>query len=198
MYGLLVDGAIAAEFVAPLDLISNQPVSSEDGLSLQRVTTESPNQRWELTARLEPKSWDANDLYVHFAPKGRSSPYRIRVPQNTGVIAGTTSKSKLHTVTGTQFSSTLTLKDWTGDLPAGAMVTFNNHTKVYMLTKGLKTGSTSMSIYPKLRLAMTNVGFKYADDVEMDAWLDTDGVRGMRYTDGILMDLGSLKFVEKL
>jgi hypothetical protein len=38
----------------------------------------------------------------------------------------------------------------------------------------------------------------HRDDVQMSCLFDTDTLTGMSYTDGILMDLGTVKLVEKL
>lgn len=196
-YGILQDGAVLAEFVAPMDFMSNQPVLSGDALSLKRTTHVSPSQRWELETKLMPKTWDANELFVLFTVNGRHKPFTLRVPQNTGVISARTSTSSDHYCIGDAGSETLTLSNWTDIAPAGTYIRFNNHSKIYMLTKELRTGSSSMSIYPPLRSAVTG-GFKHRDDVEMPAWLDTDNIRGMRYVDGIMMDFGTVKFVEAL
>ena len=198
MYGILKDGQVLAEFVAPLDFLSNQPVMASDALSLKRTASVSPSQRWELECRLMPLSWDANELFVHFTVNGRHKQYTIIVPQNTGVIALRTSKSMGHSCTGARGAASLSLSNWSGNAPAGTFIRFNNDTKIYMITESLKSGSSSVAIYQPLRKAITSGTFNHQDDVQMPVWLDTDNVRGMRYTDGILMDLGVLKFVEAL
>ena len=38
----------------------------------------------------------------------------------------------------------------------------------------------------------------YADNVQMQCLYDTDVVSGMVYSDGILMDTGQIRLVEKL
>jgi hypothetical protein len=197
MYGILQDGAVLAEFVAPLDFLSNQPTFSGDALSLKRTISVSPSQRWELECRLAPATWDANALFALFTTKGRHQTYNLRVPQNTGVIASRNSTSSGHNASGAIGASTLSLSGWTGFSPAGTMIRFTGHSKIYMLTAALNNGANSMSVYPPLRAAVSGT-FKHRDDVEMPAWLDTDNVRGMRYADGILMDLGAVKFVEAL
>ena len=197
-YGILQDGAVLAEFVAPMDFMSNQPVLSGDALSLKRTVHVSTAQRWELETKLSPKTWDANRLFVLFTVNGRHKKYKLRVPQNTGVITLRSSESVAHTCSGTAGSSTLSVTSWSGLAPAGTFIKFSNHSKIYMLTEDLSSGNTSMSIYPSLQLSISNGTFVHRDDVEMDAWLDTDNVRGMRFSDGIMMDLGTVKFVEAL
>lgn len=198
MYGILKDGAVLAEFVAPISVISNQPTSRGDSLSLKVSFAQSPAQRWEIECRLEPFTWDADRLFAHFTVKGQVSPYRVRMPQNTGVIRKRTSKSSIHQCSGSRDSTTLEIRDWTGYAPMGTFIKFDGHTKIYMLAEDLRTGDTTMEVYPPLRKSVANESFKHQDDVEMDVLLDTSAVRGMIYTDGILMDLGTVKFLEKL
>lgn len=198
MYGILKDNVVIAEFVAPLDFISNQPVFAGDALSLKRQTAISPAQRWELECKLMPKSWDASELFVYFMTKGRHQKMEIRVPQNTGVFKTRTSTSTAHRCTAAAGATSLPMSGWTGYAPAGTFIRFDNDTKVYMLTSALESGAVSASIYPRLRKAVSSATFYHRDDVAMDVWLDTDNARGMKYTDGILMDLGVLKFVEAL
>lgn len=197
-YGIVQNGAVLAEFVAPMDFMSNQPVLSGDALSLKRQTHVSPAQRWELETRLMPKTWDANELFVLFTVNGRHKKYNLRVPQNTGVIAARKTSSVLHKCTGLAGDDAVSVSDWTGYLPMGTFIRFSSHKKIYMTTTPLANAGTSLGIYPSLRSSVTAAGFAHQDDVEMEAWLDTDNVRGMRYTDGILMDLGTVKFVEAL
>ena len=198
MYGILHDGVVIAEFVAPLDFLSNQPVTSADALSLKRTVAVSPSQRWELECKLAPQSWTANQLFVHFTVKGRHTPFNLRVPQNTGVMATRTSNSSMHSANGAKGSDRISITGWSGIAPAGTFIRFQNHSKIYMITEAIRPETTSFGIYPPLRQTVSGVSFNHRDDVEMPAWLDTDAARGMRYSDGILMDLGVVKFVEKI
>jgi len=197
-YGILQDGAVLAEFVAPMDFVSNQPVLSGDALSLKRTIHVSPAQRWELETNLSPKTWDANRLFVLFTVNGRHKKYQLRVPQNTGVIAARNSFSTIHTCTGAAGAQSLSISNWSGLAPAGTFIKFSNHAKIYMLTDDLSPGASSVGIYPGLFEAVSGTTFVHRDDVEMEAWLDTDNVRGMRFKDGIMMDIGTVKFVEAL
>lgn len=197
-YGVLENGEVIATLVAPMDFLSNQPTRSGDALSLKRTVTVSPAQRWELETRLMPQTWDANRLLVHFTVRGRHKKYQIIVPQSTGVIAQRTPTSSVHTCSGTAGSDVLSVFRWAGYAPEGTFIRFSNHSKIYMLVEPLQPGSTTVTVYPSLRVNVSGDTFKHQDDVIMDAWLDTDNVRGMRYTDGILQDLGTVKFVEAL
>ena len=60
------------------------------------------------------------------------------------------------------------------------------------------TGTPStISIFPTLVAAASGV-MNYKDDVQMQCLYDTDVVSGMVYSDGILMDNGQIRLLEKL
>ena len=67
-----------------------------------------------------------------------------------------------------------------------------------MLTTDINTNNDVVGIYPNLRTAVSNTTFKHKDDVIMPCLYDLDTILGMSYTDGILMDLGTIKLIEKL
>jgi hypothetical protein len=196
MYGILEDGVVIGVFAAPLTIRSNQPVFSSDLLSLKRQIRKREAQRWEIQTNIEPLSRDANDLFVHIVSKGVTEEVKIRTPQNSGVISKRTSKST-PIATGVAGASSVTVINNTGLIPKGTFIKFNNHNKVYMTLSNL-TGNGTLNLYPTLRANVTDVIFKHRDDVEMTCYYDLDTVVGMAYTDGILMDLGSIKLVEKL
>jgi len=115
----------------------------------------------------------------------------------------------------------------TKKLSVGLFIQFSSHPKIYMI-KAISPNSREIQVYPKLREDVygdycyfgdyralgkfsdsTNRN-KYTDTLSSDHWrhlgnavvmpayLDTDSIHGMSYQDGILMDLGTLKFVEAL
>jgi hypothetical protein len=225
MYGILNDTAgdltPIAGFVAPLKMISNKPVFVSDALSLKRATYARAAQRWELETNLEPLVGAANNLLVNLVTKGITGTVYVLVPQNYGVIAkrsATTSTMTVVTTTAVNsgVSSLSVICSVAGEfIPAGTFIKINNggtnsktaaglDTKIYMTTADF-TGTTTaktLQIYPPLRVGIAlntgDVTVYHRDDVVMPCFYDTSTVIGMSYTDGILMDMGSVKFVENL
>ena len=195
MYGILSSGNIIAKFVAPLAMKSDVNEFGGDALSLVRSFQKTTAQRWRITAGVEPLTSHANELYVHLVTKGSSSPFEITTPQNYGVIASRTSSANV-LATGALHSDTITISGANGLIPAGTMVKFNNHAKVYMITEGTSGGVAK--IHPPLRKSITNIKMYYRDDVRMSVYYDTSVVKGMVYTDGIMMNIGSIDFIEAL
>jgi hypothetical protein len=196
MYGIYESGSIIARFVAPMSVRSNKPVFASDTLSLKRKISERTAQRWELETRLEPLSSNAGDLFAELITKGHSTPTTIIVPQNYGAKGRLTSSST-PTATGGLGSSFISISGNNGLIPKGTFIKFNNSPKVYLLTSNAQ-GNTSASIYPELRAAVSGVSFTYRDDVIMMCHYDLDTIIGMTYSDGILMDVGTIKMVESV
>jgi hypothetical protein len=194
-YGIYENGAIIARFVAPLTMRSNKPSFSSDTLSLKRATSSRGAQRWELETNVEPLTMDANDLFTHLVTKGNTETVTISAPQNYGVQLKRTSKST-PTAVGTKGGSSVTVTNNSGLIPKGTFIRFGNHSKIYMLTADLSNSGT-MHIYPTLRVDV-NSTFTHRDDVFMPCLYETDTIIGMVYTDGILMDNGKLKLIERL
>jgi hypothetical protein len=197
LYGIYENGKVIAGFAAPLTVRSNQPVSVSDTLSLKRQISKRAAQRWEITTSLEPLSYDANTLFVNLVTKGFSETINLIMPQNYGAKLKRTATVAI-TATGTANSTQMPTSGLvTGIVPAGTFIKFANHSKIYMLTSDL-TSSNILNIFPALMVGVTSQSFTYKDDVIMSALYDTNVARGMVFSDGILMDMGSITLIEKL
>jgi hypothetical protein len=196
MYGIYESGSIIARFVAPMSVRSNKPVFASDTLSLKRKISERTAQRWEIETRLEPLSSNAGDLFVELITKGHSTPTTIIVPQNYGAKLRLTSSSS-PTATGALGSNVISISNNTGLIPKGTFIKFNNIPKVYLLISDI-TGNGNATVYPELRAAVSDTAFVYRDDVIMMCHYDLDTIIGMTYSDGILMDVGTIKMVESV
>lgn len=195
MYGIYEDGAVIAKFVVPMAIRSNNPISFSDTLSLKRFVNKRSAQRWEIETAIEPLSYTANDLMVSFLTKGYSETIRITTPQNIGVISKRVISSC--TATSSVGSSSVMVSNHSGFMPKGTFIKFDNHSKVYMTTSDLN-GNGSVSIYPALLTGVSNAIVSNGDSVIMSCLVDTDTMLGMSFSDGILMDNGTIKLIERL
>jgi hypothetical protein len=195
MYGIYENGTLLARFVAPLAVDSNVPEFASDTLALKRVVGRRPGQRWEISARLVPLSVDAGDLFAMLTEKSHTEKIDVGTPQNYGVIIKRVQSGVVATAVGTKDASSVTVTN-TGLIPRGCFVSFAGHDKVYMAT-GARSGNGTMGIFPKLRASVNGV-MKWEDDVIMKTYAEMENIAGMAYVDGILMDLGVLRFVEAL
>lgn len=194
MYGIYEDGQVIAKFTAPLQLISNVPVLVGDALSLQRSVAKRTAQRWEIITGVEPLSHSSNKLFSLFARAGAYSKIQVTVPQNFGAMKQLTATAAVNAV-GAKLSSTVTITSFSGKIPAGYLVKFQGHDKIYMVVKDT-VGGGQMEIFPPLREAVS--GQLIYKNVTMECWIDTDTVKGMSFIDGILMQAESIKLIEAL
>lgn len=199
MYGILNDqGTLLARFTVPMSVKSNQPVFVSDALSLKRYISKSTAQRWEIETNVEPLASNAQDLMVNLVTKGYSESVLIRVPQNYGAKQKLTSNNATVTATGSSGSSQVTIANSVGLIPSGTFVKFGAYNKLYLTTSNLQ-GNGTLNIFPSLRntiAAGTTIYFR--DDVLINFRYDTDTAIGMSYSDGILMDIGTIKLIEVL
>jgi len=198
-YGIYEDGVVIASFVAPTRVTSNKPVYASDTVSLKRKTFGRSAQRWEIETNLFPLVEDANKLFVNLVTRGQSEAVQIITPQNYGVILKRTYSINQPTVNvGSAGSDKVTVRSdtSTGTIPMGCFIKFSGHDKVYMTTDDFETGS--LYIFPRLLRSVSGNTFNWQDDVVMQCLYDTDSVIGMVYSDGIMMDAGTVKLVEKL
>jgi len=196
-YGIYDGAKIIARFTAPLTLRSNVPVFASDTLSLKRNTQSRPAQRWELETGVEPLSYGAQELYVHLVTKGTTEIFTIIVPQNYGVIRARTSVANI-TGTGSVDSTSITIANNAGLIPMGTAIKFSNHGKVYITTANFSSASGTLPIFPGLRTAVSGHTIYHRDNVQMNVSYDLDTVAGMTYSDGILMNIGTIKLIERL
>lgn len=195
MYGIYENGVVIAKFVAPTTLRSNQAIAVSDTLSLKRYVSRHNAQRWEIETSLEPLVSASNNLMVSLIAKGSTETVQVLTPQNYGVIlARKISSAK---ASGAVFDSSVTVSSHSGFMPKGTFIRFENHSKIYMTTTDLN-GTGAVGIYPPLRVSCTNTNFSNGDNVIMNCLYDTDVVKGMVFSDGIQMDVGTVKLIERL
>lgn len=196
MYGIYDGNKVIARLVSPISLVSNVPCFVKDSLSLKRDISARAAQRWELTANLEPLSLDANELFVQFVEKGPTTPFKIVIPQNIGVIRKRVKSISTSYATGSFNNDHVNIVT-EGFIPKGTLIKIGSYNKLYMTLTDCNGGG-SVAVFPNLRNSFSNSQLHWQDDVIIDMYADTDMIRGMSFTDGILMDNGAIKFIEVL
>ena len=199
VYGIYKGGNVIAKFVAPTGVISNNPVRFSDTISLKRQITRMSAQRWEIASSVEPLVVGAQELFVDLVVNGHSEAIVATMPQNYGAVQNTTANSVVTSLGASAGSNVVGVTNSNGVISKGTFVRFAGlDTKVYMVTEDLN-GDGNLQIFPKLRKDVANTAvMSYRDDVLLSCLYDTDTITGMSYSDGILMDVGTVKLVEKL
>lgn len=197
-YGIFDGTKIIAKFAAPMSVTSNHPTSLSDTLSLRRQSLRRSAQRWTISSNVEPLSYNAHQLFALLVTKGLSETLQVITPQNYGAKMALTSvsPSPSSSASASAGATQVLIQNASGIIPVGTFIKFANHSKVYMLTSDSVSGSP-LNVYPPLRVDIpVDTSFKFKDDVIMTCYFDSDTIIGMAYTDGILMDNGTIALVE--
>jgi hypothetical protein len=196
MFGVYDGNQVIAKFSTPLSVKSVKPIYASDTLSLKRmIGRKGSAQRWEIEAQLEPTVWGAGRLFAFFASNGSSNKIQIVMPQPYNAIdllKGYTSFSVSGSV-GSDSLSTSSIPD--PESVIGCFVKFQSHSKIYIIKEA--TGN-SLKVFPNVIFPISSDTLYLNTFILGDFYIDLDVINGMTYTDGIVMDLGTVKFVEAL
>jgi len=194
-----LDSEIAVEFSTPLSVISNQPVFVSEAASLKQTVTSMNVQRWEIEANLMPTNSSENAL-IHSVGSGYHQVMYLRMPQvyriNKNPIDVATVSLGLDNLRGS--TAIALVGNASVRVGKGEFINIGNDPKVYLVV-GITTDGSAAQIRPSLR---TNVNagdlIKYGKYCTMAARYDSSSVLGIKYTDGVMSDPGSVKFIEAL
>lgn len=196
MAGLIIDGMVKVGFVAPLQIVSNQPAFVSDSLNLRQQVARQKAQRWEITTNLEPSN-DSAEFFIHSITNGFDAVFLIQMPQIYRQ-PGATKVNTLFTAQDYLKGANSIASQLVGQVGIGEFIRFANHNKIYTVRKSLKN-SGQLEIYPQLVAAVPGGTAIYVDTaVNMQVRYDPTTILGIKYVDGILADPGSVKFVEAL
>jgi hypothetical protein len=218
MYGILktssntgADSELSMVFTAPLSITNNAPIFDGDTMNLKSVTSSQDAQRWEIEAGISPIHNPENVL-VHSALNNVNTFY-VRMPQinisrKMKSIAGATlalSGSANANVSNITIIANGNRGLDVANINAGEFITFTGDSKVYMIASiahNLNTGvsvSSTVELIPKLLTSKTNgTVIQYGSLVTMRAKYDASYIRGIKFADGMIIDQGSTKIIEKL
>jgi hypothetical protein len=207
LYGILKDALVntgqdselLCVFAAPLTIKSNAPSFSGDSMNLKRNVRRQSPQRWEVSANIKPQS-GAGDLPAFLLSKGDSEIIGIRMPQ-VAMMTYDTADIKLN-IGVEKGDSSISIKNAVveGPLPTlaiGEFVRIQGGVKVYLVVADLGTGVYQIHP-PCLAMATADTILHHGGSVTMAARIDKDNASNIKFTDGILMDPGTITFVEQL
>lgn len=195
LYGILKDsmvntgndGELSCIFTAPLSVVSNQPAYVQDMMNLKRRANSQLAQRWEVETKIASTN-NSPSFLTHSIVNGHDKVFGIRMPQVAGLKLTTANV----TVTEAVGATGNTIKVST-PLVKGEFIQFASHSKVYLVTS---VSGLNCTISPKLIQAVTKDSKVTTNAVTLFVRYDMDTTLGITYTDGILTDQGSVKFIE--
>jgi hypothetical protein len=236
MYGILKenintgfdDSELAAGFATPIVISSNRVHFSSDTLSLKRVSSKGPGQRWEIEASIAQTN-NSTAFFVNFINDDADGTVYVRMPQpmqkvggavgaarasgtaeeyptgSPGVLSNNDSAIGGGTATAASASkgasSVLLTLDTNSRIFLGNFIRFTNHDKVYMIQKwnDLTTNTADVDIYPPLIEDVSNSeALDLGANVTIPMEYELDNTFGMTFTNGILSDPGTVRMVEAL
>jgi len=189
--------------LAPLTIVSNQPMFTADTVSLKQIRTAQNAQRWELSFEVLTNDKAADQLLASVS--GLASSSSIIMPQLKEVDDKRTITG-IFTANGaiTAGASTipLALANGAGFLPKGSFVKFANHTKVYLLKTDWDASTTvsgPVEVYPTLRTSVpSGTTFLYGSNCTLTQFRSIDDQRGITFQDGILASPGPINLIEAI
>ena len=198
MYGIfdVAQQVMIASFVTPMTVKSNRPFYGSDSLSLKRRVSMMSAQRWEIETKLMPIN--NNQLFVHSVVNNYAKDVNIIMPQVYGnsLVQGRATGMCSTTAARVVGDDTVPITV-TGKIPSGTFIKFGNHNKIYMTVTDIENNG-SIQIYPTLRANVPS-GTTVSHTMTIGTFrYDYDSVTGMSFSDGIVMDQGTVTFVESL
>ena len=191
-----------ARILAPLSITSNEPIFDVDTISLSKQRATQGAQRWELSFNVVTSDADEADILVGMID-GITVAETMVMPQLPSVARNNTSSVVLAINSGASAGSTTVSVVSDGVISKGSFVKFSNHTKIYMVTEAVGSGTVDVSIYPALRENVTpshtfNTSNSSASTVSLSYYRDVSNLRGLRFSDGLLSSPGVVNLVEAI
>lgn len=191
------DDELMYVFSTPLRINSNQPAFISDTMNLKRKVNSQNVQRWEIEAEIAQTN-DSPNILIHSVMNGLTEVFYIRMPQ---IYKSKEVPSNLNlTMSGTRQigSKTVDISGANNNDLTGQFINFNGDSKVYLITS-MGANGVGAKIAPALINAVAgNATIIYGNKTTMYARYDSDTILGIHYSDGILVNQGTMKFIEAL
>jgi hypothetical protein len=189
--------------VAPLTIVSNEPVFSSDTISLKQQRASQGAQRWELSFQIQTR--DIEEDYFVAMVTGINDAKSMVMPQLLAVDnkVTVTRQGVSAAAAANAFSVNINFNE-SAFLPKGSFISFANHSKLYMVTANIQTTESNVAvpIYPSLRSAVTSgtAVFNPGSTIKpsLQYYRDLETLQGITYEDGVLVNPGTIKLIEAL
>jgi len=187
-----------AKILAPLTITSNEPVYDVDTVSLSKQRASQGTQRWEIAFNTATSNETEADMLVGVITDMNVVGTMV-MPQLPSVdLTNTVSTTLVVDADAAAGASTVTVVS-DGVISKGSFVKFSSHDKIYMVTADVASGTAPVSIYPKLRSAVsTSHTLDTGSSVMLSYYRDVSNLRGLKFTDGILSSTGVINLVEAI
>lgn len=196
--------------LAPFTIESRKVVLSSETASQRVFTRATDGQRWDLSFRVATNNPQDlfiamldNDVVVNtmVMPQIKNVDDLLKpittYPYTIGAHA-----AGLSAIT-TWMDNLGTFENNTKVIAKGSFIQFSNHTKIYTVTSDVVEGSIrTINIFPKLQSAVPNATTIKLPNTPVKPTLsytrDVANLSGITYSDGIMVDVGTITIKEKI
>lgn len=193
-----------SNIVAPITIESEEPFTEATSLSLKTARYRGGAQRWALSFRTVPGDSEVDKMMSVIRgdltggsmvmPQIQSAADRITVTdESINMNARSAGSSFILTAQSNQANRLI---------PKGYFVKMSNHNKIYVVRSDGTIGSNGvlgLEIYPNLvEDVPSGTTLQTGTLATINYHVDADTLRGIRYTDGILSDTGTIRIFERL
>jgi hypothetical protein len=194
-----------SQILAPVSIVSNEPMFDMTTVSLKTRRASQGHQRWELSFNIQPTDNNIEEALLSGLDNLNSE--NMIMPQMPSVLerfsfTGAASVSQ----TSSANTSTVLIDDIvtnSGIIPKGYFVKFSSSDKLYILTAdatfNANGGTTSVQIYPKLTQDVnSNDVMLTGNSVLFSYYKDINNQTGITFTDGVLANPGTITLLEAI
>jgi hypothetical protein len=178
----------------------------DDTVSLKHVRSSQKAQRWELSFEVL-----SNDNIVESflgSIEEISTAKKMIMPQfkevddrrtASGLLSAVEAPGYSHSAGSTEIFAVPSGSS-SGILPKGSFISFNDHSKVYITKNDIDLSlNETLNIYPALVTDLSAFPtIYYGSACELTYYKDVSTATNIRYSDGILADMGKIKLIEAL
>lgn len=191
-----------ASILAPFSITSNQPIYETDTVSLSKQRASQGAQRWELSFTTVTSESTEADMLVGMIT-GLATATTMVMPQIPSVVKGNTAGVSLEisAAVAAGLSEVTIVSD--GIIKKGSFIKFSNHDKLYMVTADVAASvalaPVAVAIYPSLRTAVAITDtLKTGSSAVLTYYRNIDSTQGLKFTDGLLSNAGSISLTEAI
>ena len=194
-----------SQILAPVSIVSNEPMFDMTTVSLKTRRASQGHQRWELSFNIQPTDNNIEDALLAGVDNLNSE--TMIMPQMASVLDRFSfSGAATLSTTASANSTTVAITDNTtssGTIPKGYFIKFNTSDKIYIVTSDATFGSSntevSVNIYPKLTQAISSGSqLLTGNSVVFSYYKDINNQTGITFTDGVLANPGTITLLEAI
>jgi hypothetical protein len=194
-----------SQILAPVSIVSNEPMFDMTTVSLKTRRASQGHQRWELSFNIQPT--DNNIEEALLAGIDNLNSETMIMPQMPSVeerfsFSGTASLSQSANINSTTVIIADTLTN-SGIIPKGYFIRFSGSDKLHIITEDISFNdnavSKSVSIYPKLTENLASgTEMLTGSSVVFSYYKDINNQTGITFTDGVLANPGTITLLEAI